>query len=102
MIPRTPVFHGDVADDAAHETAIMTIGDKAKAAITHHTECVRQWLAAPIHDRPYFSGCIKAAWEHLHTYGIASQSTAATAANGLMRAQNKLRGCHEHQAFRSL
>lgn len=92
MIPRTPVFHGDVDDDTAHESARQIISTLAKSAIAHHTECVREWLAAPIHERPYFSDRIKAAWIDLHTYGMASQSTAAAAANGMMRAQNKLRG----------
>ena len=91
MIPRTPTFRGEAPDDVAHESAQLTVGEMAKAAIAHHAECVANWLAAPINERPYHSDRVKAAWLDLRAYGMSAQSSAATAANGLMRAQNKLR-----------
>ena len=92
MIPRTPVFHGHASDDATPIDAHQTAGVMATAAIVHHTECVREWLAAPVHERAYFSDRVKTAWLDLCRYGMATESAAARAANGLMRAQCKLRG----------
>ena len=92
MIPRTPVYQGNSADDATHETAQLISGESAKAAIEHHAECVRAWLAAPLNERAYYSDRIKTAWQDLRTYGMASQSTAAAISSGMMRAQQKLRG----------
>lgn len=93
MIPRTPVFHGDPADDdASHEPAQLAAGERDRAAIAHHAECVRQWLAAPVHERAYYSSRIKAAWINLRDYGLTSQSAAAANAAGVMRANHKLRG----------
>lgn len=92
MIPRTPVYRGNSSDDDSHESAQLTVAEKDRAAITHHADCVRQWLAAPVHERAYYSARVKAAWINLRDYGMASQSTAAAAAAGLMRAQHKLRG----------
>lgn len=88
---RPPVFHGVAPDDDA-EDPHQTVGVKANAAVAHHTQCVRDWLAAPVHERAYRTERVKAAWLDLCSYGMATQSTAAMAANGLMRAQHKLRG----------
>lgn len=92
MIPRQTVYQGDAANDDTRADPPQTVGELANAAVTHHTKCVREWLAAPANERAYFYDRAKAAWRDVRTFGMATESAAARAANGLMRAKHKLRG----------
>lgn len=55
-----------------------------------HTLAVREWLAAPFHERGYYWGRVEAAWREARACGVTSQ--CHTAASGLLRFNNKLKG----------
>ena len=92
MIPRTPTFHGlpdDVLDDAPD---IPPVADNilASQAVGRHTQLVRDWLAAPWHERGHYITAIAVAWRDVRHYGMAS--AASMAANGIMQSARKLKG----------
>lgn len=91
MIPRTPVFHGDLPGNSGEiAPEQINVSMLASQAVARHTECVRNWLAAPRHERGHHTVRTTTAWRDVRRYGMASE--AATAASVLMRAQHKLKG----------
>lgn len=62
----------------------------ASQAIAEHTLCVREWLAAPLHERGYYWGRIEAAWREARAFGVKSE--CHTAAANLLRFNGKLKG----------
>ena len=62
----------------------------ASQAIGEHTLCVREWLAAPFHERGYYWTRIEAAWREVRAWGVTSQ--CSTAATNLLRFNGKLKG----------
>lgn len=88
MIPRPPTFHGSLSDDVPDEPEITTSA-LASQAVGHHTHLVRDWLAAPVHERGHYTTSISLAWREVRKYGMTG--SASVAAQGLMRAQRKLK-----------
>lgn len=58
--------------------------------IIDHTRAVREWLAAPFHERGYYWTRIEAAWREVRSAGLVSQ--ASTAATNLLRFNGKFKG----------
>lgn len=58
--------------------------------IIDHTLAVREWLAAPAHERGYYWTRVEAAWREVRSAGLSSH--ASTAATGLLRFNGKLKG----------
>lgn len=59
-------------------------------SLNAHTQAVRDWLAAPIHERGYYWTRIDIAWRQVRSDGL--DSLASTTATGMMRANGKLKG----------
>lgn len=55
-----------------------------------HTLAVREWLAAPMHERGYYWGRVEAAWREARACGVVSQ--CHTSASALLRFNGKLKG----------
>lgn len=59
-------------------------------SLTAHTQAVRDWLAAPIHERGYYWTRVDLAWRQVRSDGL--DSLASTTATGMIRATGKLKG----------
>lgn len=55
-----------------------------------HTQSVRDWLAAPAHERGYYWTRIDTAWRQARAEGTSDY--AAGSATALLRANGKLKG----------
>ena len=62
----------------------------ASQAIAQHTKSVREWLAAPFHERGYYWECIVAAWRVALDYRVTDQCVAAS--TNLLRVNGKVKG----------
>ena len=58
--------------------------------IHDHTTAVREWLAAPAHERGYYWARIEAAWRDVRGAGLTG--IASTAATNLLHFNGKLKG----------
>lgn len=68
----------------------MTTTNPDLNLIHDHTQAVRQWMAAPFHERGYYWTRIEAAWRQVRSAGLAN--VASTAATSLLRFNGKLKG----------
>lgn len=59
-------------------------------SLNAHTQAVRDWLAAPIHERGYHWTRIDVAWRQVRADGLTDLASAT--ATGMMRANGKLKG----------
>lgn len=67
----------------------MTIHPETQLIIDH-TLAVREWLAAPFHERGYYWTRIEAAWREVRSARLSG--IASTAATNLLHFNGKLKG----------
>lgn len=58
--------------------------------IIDHTLAVREWMAAPVHQRGYYWTRVDLAWRQVRSAGLAN--IASTAATSLLQFNGKLKG----------
>mgnify|MGYP000244587314 CR=1 FL=1 len=68
----------------------MTDATDSLQSLHTHTQAVRDWLAAPIHQCGYHWTRIDVAWRQVRADGLTD--LASTTATGLLRAHGNLKG----------